>query len=252
MACTPAVPQILNDFQTQNPSYSTLLVSIWELGECFGPFFIGPLADHFGRLPTWHICNILYVVCALVCGFSTNVSMLLAFRFLNGFVAAPLTLGPTIVSDIFPPEQRGTALGIANLMPMTGLSLGPVIGGAIIGQGKSWRWIFWTIAIVVGGFELPSMMTLPETCSAIIIRRRSKEESRQPNSPRFSLINLLRAFKIWLVYPVVLVMAIYCATLWGFEYLIFTTLTEVLKSQYHISPEGTGLCFMGWGQLIQT
>lgn len=251
MACTPAVPLILKDFHSQNPSYSTLLVSIWELGECFGPFFIGPLADHFGRLPAWHICNILYVVCSLVCGFSTNASMLLAFRFLNGFVAAPLTLGPTIVSDMFRPEQRGTALGIANLIPMTGLSLGPIIGGAVIGQGKSWRWIFWIIAIVVGGFELPSIMTLSETSSAIIIRRRSKGERSQPDRPGFSFI-LLRAFKIWLFYPVALVMAIYYATLWGFEYLIFTTLTEVLESQYHISAQGVGLCFMGWGESIRT
>ena len=250
MACTPAVPQILNDFQTQNPSYSILLVSIWELGECFGPFFLGPLADHFGRLPVWHICNILYVGCALVSGFSTNISMLIAFRFLNGFVAAPLTLGPTIVSDMFPPESRGTALGITNLMPMTGLSFGPIIGSAIIGQGKSWRWIFWVIAIAVGGFELSSIMTMPETHRATLIRRRTKEESSQPDRPAFSLIVLLRAFKIWLFYPVALVMATYYAILWGFEYLIFTTLTEVLEDQYGISAEGAGFCFLGWGELI--
>lgn len=177
--------------------------------------------------------------------------MLLAFRFLNGFVAAPLTLGPTIVSDMFVPEQRGTALGIANLVPMTGLSFGPIIGSAIIGGGKSWQWIFWMLAIAVGGFELSSIITLPETLSTVIIRRRYKDEGARPDRPKFSIVSILRAFKIWLFYPVALVLAILYATLWGIEYLIFTTLTEVLARQYHISAKSAGLCFLGWGKSIR-
>lgn len=250
MACTPAIPLILDDFKTRNQSYYVLLVSIWELGECFGPFFIGPLADHFGRLPVWHVCNVIYVGCALVSGFSSNISMLLIFRLLNGFVAAPLTLGPTIVSDMFTPEQRGAALGIAQLIPMTGLSWGPLIGSAVLSDGRSWRWIFWVLAIVVGGLETCSIITTPETHSATVYRRWNKERSRA-GRPKFELILVLRAFKIWMFNPVAFLIAVHFATLWGFGYIIYTTLTKVFESQYDILPKNSGLYCLGWGEFIK-
>ncbi|KAF4633710.1 hypothetical protein G7Y89_g4407 [Cudoniella acicularis] len=245
MACTPAIPLILDDFKTQNQSYYVLIVSIWELGECLGPFFIGPLADHYGRLPVWHVCNIIYVGCSLISGFSSNISMLLIFRVLNGFVAAPLTLGPTIVSDMFSPEQRGGALGIAQLIPLTGLSWGPIIGSAVLGNGRSWRWIFWVLAITVGGVEICSIISTPETHYATVRRRCNKDESLA-GRPKFELIMVLRAFKIWFFYPIAFVIAVQYASLWGFGYIIFTTLTE-FENQYNILPENSGLYCLGWG-----
>ncbi|KUJ13413.1 MFS general substrate transporter [Mollisia scopiformis] len=246
MACTPAIPLILDEFKTQNQSYYVLLVSIWEPGECFGPFLIGPLADHFGRLPVWHVCNVVYVGCTLVSGFSSSITMLLIFRLLNGFVAAPLTLGPAIVSDMFSPEQRGGALGLAQLLPMTGLSWGPIIASAVLGGGRSWRWIFWVLAITVGGVEVCSLITMPETHKDTVRRRYNKVESL-PGRPKFKLGMVLRAFKIWVFYPVAFIIAFHWATLWGFGYIIFTTLTEVFESQYNILPEDSGLYCLGWG-----
>ncbi|CAG8983416.1 hypothetical protein HYALB_00000584 [Hymenoscyphus albidus] len=246
MACTPAVPLILDDFKTKNQSYYVLLVSIWELGECFGPFFIGPLADHFGRLPVWHACNIIYIGCVLTTGFSSNISMMLVFRCLNGFVAAPLTLGPTIVSDMFLPEQRGGALGLAQLLPMTGLSWGPLIGSAILSNGRSWRWIFWIISMAVAGLEIVSMVTIPETHRATVHHRHTSDQAL-PRRPNFKLVMILRAFKIWAFYPVALVIALHYATLWGFGYIVFTTLTEVFESHYGILPKDSGLYCLGWG-----
>ena len=68
----------------------------------------------------WHTCKVLSALCALACGFSTNINMLVGLRFLNGFFAAPLTLGPTIVNENFIPEKRGNCLKIAYIFPMVG------------------------------------------------------------------------------------------------------------------------------------
>lgn len=177
--------------------------------------------------------------------------MLLILRCLNGFVAAPLTLGPTIVSDMFSPEQKGRALGIAQILPMTGLSWGPLIGSAVLGNGRSWRWIFWVLTMIVGGLEICSIITIPETHSATVRRRCDKTKSLA-GRPKFELTMMLRAVKIWMFYPVALVIAVHYATLWGFGYIVFTTLTEVFERQYNILPENSGLYCLGWGRLIET
>ena len=53
-----------------------------------------------------------------------------------------MPLGLAIVSDVFPPERRGAAIGV--LQGITGLAVasGPVVGGAIA-DGLAWEWIFW-------------------------------------------------------------------------------------------------------------
>ncbi|EAL84246.1 uncharacterized protein AFUA_6G00196 [Aspergillus fumigatus Af293] len=51
----PTAPQILQDFHSRDRIHQTLLVTIWELGEGIGPFFIAPLSERFGRLPVLHL-----------------------------------------------------------------------------------------------------------------------------------------------------------------------------------------------------
>jgi MFS family permease len=58
----------------------------------------------------------------------------------GGAALVPLTL--TLISDAFPAEQRGTAIGIWGGVTGLGVAAGPVVGGAIV-QGISWQWIFW-------------------------------------------------------------------------------------------------------------
>lgn len=258
LACTPVVPQILADFGSTNQSYSTFLVSVWELGEGIGPFFIGPLSEHFGRRPLWHICNTLFTLFSIACALSTDANMLIAFRFLNGLVVACLTLGPTIISDMFPSEERGTALGAVMMMPMVGPAVGPIIGSTLAYRA-GWRWAFWIIAIATGLFEIPSLIFLQETSKTKILERRAREErdaerdavldmKARALKPKFAFALLLRAFKLWIFYPTVFIIAIYLAMSYGYQYLVFTMLTEVLEGQYSISDELIGVCFLGIGK----
>jgi MFS family permease len=150
---------------------------------------------------------------------------------------------------MFYPEQRGGALGIAQILPMTGLSWGPLIGSAALSNGRSWRWILWITSMVVGGLEIFSMITTPETHNATLQQRR-KPNQPMPKRPNFKLVMVLRAFKIWAFYPVALVIAVHYATLWGFGYIVFTTLTEVFESHYGILPKDSGLYCLGWGRCI--
>jgi MFS family permease len=259
--CTPAVPRILSDFHTDNSSYSTLLVSIWELGEGIGPLFIAPLSEYFGRLPVWHTCIILFAICSVAAALSVNASMLIVFRFLNGLVLASLTLSPTLISDIFGPEQRATAMAVAAMAPLVGPTFGPTLGG-LIATKLGWRWIFWTVAIAAGAFAIPSLLVMRETYRVKLLQRKAARRDHSTGnsdrsgpqttpqtlfSARLSPAIFLRAFKIWVTSPAVFVLALFLAMVYGYQYLVFTTFTEVLMDQYAFTTVQCGLAYFGTG-----
>ncbi len=75
--------------------------------------------------------------------------VLIAARLIQGAgaaVAFPLTL--TLISEAFPVEKRGAAIGLWGALGGMAVAFGPVIGGAIV-SGISWHWIFW-INVPVG------------------------------------------------------------------------------------------------------
>lgn len=110
--CAPATPQILVEFDSTNHLESTILVSIWELGEVVGPLLIGPLSEIYGRLPVYHVANILFIACSAIAAESRNINMLVAFRFMLGMAVASTTLNPCIVGDMFEPMKRGRAIAV--------------------------------------------------------------------------------------------------------------------------------------------
>ncbi len=102
----------------------------------------GGLGDRLGR-KQWFVLGIVFFTAASIfAAFSQNVEMLILARALQGIGAAfilPLSL--SLVSNAFPPEERGKALGIWSAVSVSGLALGPVVGGLLV-QYVSWHWIF--------------------------------------------------------------------------------------------------------------
>jgi len=144
--CIPAAPQILAEFGSSDPLYATILVSIWEFGEAVGPLLTAPLSEIFGRSPVYHAANISFVVFPVVCAVSSNLGMLVAFRFLNGIGDASITPNPSIVGDMFVQSERGSAIPIVRLPPLLGPVAVPVLGG-FLAQAEGSRWVFWSSAI---------------------------------------------------------------------------------------------------------
>ncbi|KAB8217697.1 major facilitator superfamily domain-containing protein [Aspergillus novoparasiticus] len=106
----PAVPVILSHFHVSGYLYQPLIVSIWELGEGVGSFLVGPLSEQYGRNIVYHGGNILFILCSVAAALSQNISMLVAFRFVNGMEVTSLTLAPSIIGDLFVQDERGTAM----------------------------------------------------------------------------------------------------------------------------------------------
>jgi DHA2 family multidrug resistance protein len=101
------------------------------------------LAEKIGRKQYYIGSILLFTLASALCGFSTNLWELVAFRFLQGIGGgALLSTSQAILFETFPPKERGLASGIFSLGVIIGPSIGPVMGGYIV-DNMSWQWIFY-------------------------------------------------------------------------------------------------------------
>lgn len=139
----------------------------------------GRLADMIGKKSIYTAGFVIFTLGSLLCGFAPNVYLLILFRIFQAIGATMiLALGMAIVTEAFPPNERGMALGITGTMVSIGIILGPTLGGLII-DALSWNWIFFvnlpvgivgTIMVIrfvpslrpksVQRFDLPGAFTL--------------------------------------------------------------------------------------------
>jgi EmrB/QacA subfamily drug resistance transporter len=101
------------------------------------------LGDRFGRRRMFVAGVGVFTVSSALAALAPSVTALVAARAVQGAGAAmvlPLTL--TLLSEAFPPERRGLALGIWSGISGLGVALGPLVGGAVV-DGISWPYIFW-------------------------------------------------------------------------------------------------------------
>ena len=102
----------------------------------------GRLADLHGKKHLYTAGFVIFTFGSLLCGLSPNVVWLVAARVVQGVGASLLmALGAAVVTDVFPPQERGKAMGLIGLMVSVGLVSGPTLGGLILGV-FSWHVIF--------------------------------------------------------------------------------------------------------------
>jgi len=103
---------------------------------------IGRLADMVGKKQIYTYGLALFALGSLLCGLSPNVYFLILFRVFQAVGATMImALGMAIVTESFPPNERGKALGISGTMVSIGIAIGPTLGGIILDL-FSWNWIF--------------------------------------------------------------------------------------------------------------
>jgi EmrB/QacA subfamily drug resistance transporter len=103
----------------------------------------GRLSDLFGRRPTFLAGLVIFLVGSALSGVSRTMIELIAFRLLQGLGAGSLmTIGMTIVADLFGLERRAKMQGYISGMWGLASLVGPLVGGFITDY-VSWRWVFY-------------------------------------------------------------------------------------------------------------
>jgi EmrB/QacA subfamily drug resistance transporter len=102
----------------------------------------GRLADLFGRKKAYVAGFLVFALASLGAGFASGGTELILWRILQGIGGAFLFANSAaIVTDAFPREQLGLAMGTNTMVAAVGLVIGPVLGGALV--QLSWHWVFW-------------------------------------------------------------------------------------------------------------
>jgi len=102
----------------------------------------GRLADIYGRKRILTYGIFIYTISSLLLSFTPSATVLIALRAVQGIGGAMIfATGVALVTSVFPPEERGKALGITVAVAYLGLTLGPVLGGPLT-QHFGWRSIF--------------------------------------------------------------------------------------------------------------
>src|SRR5262249_44513324 len=102
----------------------------------------GRLSDLFGRKRAYVGGFVLFAAASLGAGFAHGGTDLIVWRVIQGVGAALLFANAAaVVTDAFPKERLGMAMGTNTMVAAIGLVLGPVLGGALV--EISWHWVFW-------------------------------------------------------------------------------------------------------------
>ncbi len=158
-----------------NLSFAVLLITAAALG------------DRFGRRRLYAAGVALFAAASAACALAPSVGWLIAARTVQGAGAAlivPLALA--LLSEAFPPERRGAAIGIFSAITGLAVAAGPLVGGAIV-QGISWEWIFW-VNVPIGLVAAPLVLAR---------MRESHGPQASLDTPGLSLVTLGAFGVVW-------------------------------------------------------
>ncbi|KAJ5612944.1 hypothetical protein N7510_006138 [Penicillium lagena] len=256
----PGVPELMKAFHLTNTQLSSFVVSVYLLGYVFGPLIIAPLSEMYGRRIIYTTCNLLYVIFTIACALAPEIGSLIVFRFFAGCAGScPLTIGAGSIADMFPQERRGGAMASWAIGPLIGPVVGPVAGG-YLAEAKGWRWTFWVLAMASGAVSISSFLSIRESYPPTLLDRRTKKLQKETGnanlrsalddgrSPKDRFwFSIVRPTKMLFLSPIVFLLSLYVAVIYGYLYLLFTTITEVFERNYHFSEGSVGLAYLGIG-----
>ena len=146
-----ALPTISADLHA-SPFESVWLIMGYILVNASLLLTLGRLADIFGRVKLYNLGFAIFTIGSGLCSVAPDGLSLVLFRLVQGSGGALIFANAAaLLTDVFPPTERGRALGLNQVAGTFGSVLGLTLGGVLAGSFLGWRSIFW-INIPVGTF----------------------------------------------------------------------------------------------------
>jgi len=142
-----AVPWMMAYFGV-DPDHIQWVINSYMIAVAVAMPTLGWLGSRFGYKWVFVSALIAYTGGGLLCAVSTELDFVIAFRILQGLGAAALTTVPlTFLFDLFPPQERGTAIGFYSLGSCLPTALAPALAGYVT-EHLGWPWVFYLITPV--------------------------------------------------------------------------------------------------------
>ncbi|KAK7036777.1 hypothetical protein VNI00_011443 [Paramarasmius palmivorus] len=259
---TSSIPGLMAEFGVPQV-IGSLGLTLYVLAYGMGPMFLTPLQElpSLGRNPVYIIGLVLFLIFNIPIALAKNMSTVLAFRFLTGFVGSPaLATGGASMADIYSGNRLSYMIGIWSLGAVAGPILGPVIGG-FAAQAKDWRWptyeLMWISAFAIVFLSL----LLPETYEATILLKRARRlrkltgnnqlrsqseiDQAAMSKREIAYDALIRPF-VLAMEPAVLFLNVYLGMVYSVFYLWFEAFPLVFNEIYHMNLGVGSLPFLGF------
>lgn len=264
---SPSIAAISAEFEV-GTVVGTLGLTAFILGFAFGPTLWAPLSELKGRRPPLVISMFGFTIFAIACGAAKDLQTVILSRFFGGlFGAGPIAVVAAVFADMFDNRTRGAAITLFSMMVFTGPMFAPFVGGFIMeNPALGWRWTQWVPAIMGAVAFLLNIFFVEETYPPAILvkkaselRRRTlnwgihaKQEEIEVDLKELLRHNLSRPMRLLFGEPIVLLISIYSAFVYGLLYLFITAYPTVYQKVHGFSPGVSGLPFIGLiiGQLL--
>ncbi|KAL4790617.1 major facilitator superfamily domain-containing protein [Aspergillus venezuelensis] len=232
----------------------TLGMSLYVLGFAFGPTLFSPLSELFGRRLPILIGVFGFTVFQFAVATAENLQTVIICRFFGGFFGAcPIAVVAAVFSDLYDNRHRGFAITIFTMMVFTGPLFAPFIGGFITESYLGWRWTEYLPGIMGAAAFVLDVFFVEETYPPIVLIKKAEELRRRTKNwgihakqeeVEIDLAELIgknfsRPVRILFNEPVLLLLSIYMAFLYGLLYL-FMTAYPIVFQQIHGFNKGVG------------
>ncbi|KAI9811604.1 MAG: hypothetical protein M1827_005353 [Pycnora praestabilis] len=220
-----------------SPEVATLGLSLFVMGFATGPVLWAPLSELKGRKMPLVISMFGFSIFEIAVATAKDLQTVLLCRFFAGFFGAcPLAVVAAVFADMFNNSQRGLAITVFAITVFAGPLMAPFVGGFITESYLGWRWAEY-ITSFMGflGFGL-NVLFFQETYPPIILvekaaelRRRTKnwgihakQEEIEVDFRELITENFTRPLRLLVTEPIVLLLSLYVAFLYGILYGLLT------------------------------
>lgn len=257
---------------------SILGISLFVVGFAVGPLLWAPMSESFGRQMLYFVTYGALVAFNAAAAGAPNFPGLVVLRFFAGaFGSSPLTNSGGVIADMFSAKERGFATAVFAAAPFLGPSLGeftypkksidkiiltssgPIVSG-FLGEAEGWRWIEGVMAIFTGILWILCSCTIPETYAPVLLRTRAAKLSKLTGKVYVSKLDigkdrvtvlgrlrlsLSRPWKLLFREPIVFLVSIYMAIVYGTLYMMFAAFPIIFQLDKGWSAGMSGLAFLG-------
>ncbi|CUM56269.1 uncharacterized protein AC631_03929 [Debaryomyces fabryi] len=236
-------------------SVAALGVSLFVLGFAAGPIIWGPLSELYGRKIVMVPSCLGYVCFSFAVATGKDIQTIMICRFFAGFIgAAPLVVVPASIADMYGAAQRGQAMALFAMVLFGGPMMAPIFGGFTVkNDALGWRWTSYFSGLVGALALIGVVFFYEETHHPLILvkkaetlRRRTGNWGIQAPHDEVSLSlkeicenNVTRPIVMLFREPILLLISIYNAFIYGLLYLFLTAVPLIFIGQYHF-VQGVG------------
>lgn len=136
-----ATPAIMESLEADIDS-AIWVTSAYLLAYAVPLLITGRLGDRFGPRRVYLAGLAVFTVSSALCGFADTIELLILARVIQGLGAALMTPQTmSVITRIFPPDRRGSAMGLWGSVAGIATLVGPILGGVLV-DTLGWEWIF--------------------------------------------------------------------------------------------------------------